>query len=253
MAAAYRNDFHLSLHPDPLRGATGLLDQQKSLLFSHGFLARDFDLGSWVARRAPARGPALARCERGSPRCRLSSFGRYRLAATVDGPTGGMEPGRLGGMTFRPSCPNGFATIGATSSTLSTISAIVKAVEHSGFSAIWIPYDPGATILGSSRVLRLGRLVGPERLSSFPRASPPLCMRQKWQRRFSGYLAGVSTGSWYSKSTTTKQSQGDFVRGDDRFARADEFLTVARSVWTGRDFDFDGRFYAVDAGGLGLR
>ncbi len=31
---------------------------------------------------------------------------------------------------------------------------------------------------------------------------------------------------------------------------ADEFLTVARAVWQEHDFDFDGRYYTVDGGGL---
>ena len=59
VAAAYRNDFHLSLHPNLSEDRLGLLDQQKSLLLSHGFLARDFDLDSWVAHEPLAEARRL--------------------------------------------------------------------------------------------------------------------------------------------------------------------------------------------------
>ncbi|MFI6477775.1 ABC transporter substrate-binding protein [Nonomuraea sp. NPDC050663] len=46
---AYRNDFHLDLHPDLSAGRLELLGIQKRFLLTHGFLAADFDLESWVA------------------------------------------------------------------------------------------------------------------------------------------------------------------------------------------------------------
>jgi ABC-type nitrate/sulfonate/bicarbonate transport system substrate-binding protein len=49
VSAAYRNDFHLSLHPTLSEDRLQYLDQQKALLWSHGFLPRDFDLDAWVA------------------------------------------------------------------------------------------------------------------------------------------------------------------------------------------------------------
>jgi len=49
VSVAYRNDFHLSLHPTLSEDRLRHLDQQKALLWSHGFLDRDFDLDAWVA------------------------------------------------------------------------------------------------------------------------------------------------------------------------------------------------------------
>jgi alkanesulfonate monooxygenase len=40
------------------------------------------------------------------------------------------------------------------------------------------------------------------------------------------------------------------VAHDDRYARTSEFLEVLRGVWKGAPFNFDGRFYQVENGGL---
>ncbi|MER6509602.1 LLM class flavin-dependent oxidoreductase [Nonomuraea sp. NPDC001636] len=47
------------------------------------------------------------------------------------------------------------------------------------------------------------------------------------------------------------RAQGDFLTGAARFARAGEFLTVAKGVWGGGPFDFAGDFYEVVKGGFG--
>jgi alkanesulfonate monooxygenase len=46
------------------------------------------------------------------------------------------------------------------------------------------------------------------------------------------------------------RAQGDFLEAADRYARADEFLTVARGVWHGSDYSYEGRFYEVLGGGF---
>lgn len=57
--AAYRGDFHRSLHPDLSAERLGFLAIQKSFLYRHGFLERDFDLAGWVAPEALAAAKAL--------------------------------------------------------------------------------------------------------------------------------------------------------------------------------------------------
>lgn len=57
--AAYRDGFHRSLHPDLSGERLALLDQQKSFLLIHGFLARDFDLQAWVDMAPLAAARAL--------------------------------------------------------------------------------------------------------------------------------------------------------------------------------------------------
>ncbi|MCG5212769.1 ABC transporter substrate-binding protein [Streptosporangium soli] len=49
VATAYRGDFHTALHPDLSSERLGLLAIQQTFLQTHGFLAGDFDLASWVA------------------------------------------------------------------------------------------------------------------------------------------------------------------------------------------------------------
>jgi alkanesulfonate monooxygenase len=39
---------------------------------------------------------------------------------------------------------------------------------------------------------------------------------------------------------------GDFAEHDDRWQRTGEFLAVARGIWSGRETDFDGRWYRVE-------
>ncbi len=47
--AAYRGDFHTSLHPDLSTERLEYLALQKNFLYRHGFLEHDFDLAQWVA------------------------------------------------------------------------------------------------------------------------------------------------------------------------------------------------------------
>lgn len=61
--AAYRNDFHRSLHPDLSAERLELFEQQKKSLWLHGFLERDFDLAQWVDPR-PLQAAHALRAER---------------------------------------------------------------------------------------------------------------------------------------------------------------------------------------------
>ncbi|GAA4479576.1 ABC transporter substrate-binding protein [Rhodococcus olei] len=49
VAAAYGDGFHRDLHPTLSDERVELLDIQKRFLYTHGFLAADFDLDAWVA------------------------------------------------------------------------------------------------------------------------------------------------------------------------------------------------------------
>jgi ABC-type nitrate/sulfonate/bicarbonate transport system substrate-binding protein len=51
VAAAYRNDFHLSLAPDLSTERVELFRQQKNFLLTYGILDRDFDFDAWIDRR----------------------------------------------------------------------------------------------------------------------------------------------------------------------------------------------------------
>lgn len=52
VAAAYRNDFHRSLHPDLSSERVGLLKIQANFLWLHGFLEHSVDVDQWIDRRS---------------------------------------------------------------------------------------------------------------------------------------------------------------------------------------------------------
>lgn len=50
-------------------------------------------------------------------------------------------------------------------------------------------------------------------------------------------------------SLSEQRGFGDFLDHDERYARAEEFLTICHGLWQGdRDFGFDGNYYRVNAG-----
>ena len=59
-------------------------------------------------------------------------------------------------------------------------------------------------------------------------------------------LLNVVTGG----SSSEQRAYGDFLDHDARYERADEFLSVVRGIWAGRGFDFEGKHYRVQQGGL---
>jgi alkanesulfonate monooxygenase len=61
-------------------------------------------------------------------------------------------------------------------------------------------------------------------------------------------LLNVVTGG----SAAEQRSFGDFLDHDARYARTDEFLTVVKGIWSGGRFDFEGKYYRVEGGGLAV-
>ncbi|MEU8899920.1 ABC transporter substrate-binding protein [Nocardia sp. NPDC048505] len=59
VAAAYGADFHRDLHPSLSAERLELLGAQQQFLYTHGFLATDFDLESWVEPEPLAQARAL--------------------------------------------------------------------------------------------------------------------------------------------------------------------------------------------------
>lgn len=66
VAKAYGNEFHTSLHPSLSEERIELIDIQKQFLYTHGFLAHDFDVESWVAPEPLALALAEVAAERES-------------------------------------------------------------------------------------------------------------------------------------------------------------------------------------------
>src|SRR5262245_24392881 len=51
-------------------------------------------------------------------------------------------------------------------------------------------------------------------------------------------------------SREEQQGYGDFLAHDERYARAEEFLTVCHSFWSGEEVNFEGKYYRVEQGKL---
>ncbi|WP_181697419.1 ABC transporter substrate-binding protein [Nocardia sp. GTS18] len=64
VVAAYGAEFHRGLHPSLTDERVELLGVQKQFLYTHGFLAADFDLESWVAPEPLARAREIVAAER---------------------------------------------------------------------------------------------------------------------------------------------------------------------------------------------
>src|SRR6266568_5652789 len=67
----------------------------------------------------------------------------------------------------------------------------------------------------------------------------------------SGLIGGrVALNVVAGSSTLEQRGYGDFLEHDERYARAEEFLTVCKSFWGGEHVDFDGVHYRVEGGRL---
>ena len=131
------------------------------------------------------------------------------------------------------------------------IDSVVAAGEHGGFDGLLIPFDPEgdeswivATV--AARATRWARTI----LELAEGGTTPV-----YAAKLSATLQRASGGrlDWklaVDLDPATAAALGDHVGGEERYARADEFLTVARAVWHGRGYDFDGRYYTVDSGGF---
>ncbi|MFD0691070.1 LLM class flavin-dependent oxidoreductase [Actinomadura fibrosa] len=131
------------------------------------------------------------------------------------------------------------------------LAEIGRAAEIAGFDGALAPFDAGGE---ESVVVTAGLL----------RAS-------RWLRGAAGLHPGVATPVYAAKVSASLQrfsggrldwrlsvdldpsvarAQGDFVEGPDRYARADEFLTIAKGVWHEDSYTYEGRFFQVLAGGF---
>ncbi|NUU21648.1 MAG: LLM class flavin-dependent oxidoreductase [Streptomycetaceae bacterium] len=131
------------------------------------------------------------------------------------------------------------------------VSAVGRAADIGGFDGLLVPYDPAGEeswitaggLLRESTWLR----VGPEFHAGFATPVYAAKLSVSLQRFVRSRL------DWHLVVDTDEQvqrAQGDFVTGADRYARADEFLTVAKGVWHDESFTYEGRFHQVVAGGF---
>ncbi|MEV7967895.1 LLM class flavin-dependent oxidoreductase [Sphaerisporangium sp. NPDC088356] len=131
------------------------------------------------------------------------------------------------------------------------LAQIGRAAEIAALGGALVPFDPAgeeslvvaAGLLRQSRHLRV--------VAGFhPGVATPVYAAKfsASLQRFTGDRLGWQLD--VDLEPAVARSQGDHLRGADRHARADEFLTVARGVWHEEGYTYEGRFYQVLAGGF---
>lgn len=138
---------------------------------------------------------------------------------------------------------------------------VITAGELTGYDSVIAPYDPqgeeswivAGNALRQTRHARVG-------VEFHPGFGTPV-----YAAKVSATLQRLSGDrlDWHVSVETTAdddRNRGDRTTTADKYRRATEFLTVAKGVWTGAgsrgggfaggEFDFDGEFYDVIAGGF---
>jgi alkanesulfonate monooxygenase len=128
---------------------------------------------------------------------------------------------------------------------------VARAAEISGFEGAFIPWEPAGEdpwIVASSLAREVRGLVFlPEIQPAF--ATPVYLAKlsasfERLARNRLGWKIDVE------RDPAVRRAHGDFLEGAEWFQRADEYLVAAKGVWSTHPFDFRGRFYDVEAGGL---
>ncbi|MFL5304926.1 MAG: LLM class flavin-dependent oxidoreductase [Polyangia bacterium] len=132
-----------------------------------------------------------------------------------------------------------------------------RAAEVAGFTGALVPWDDGgedAWIVAASLARQVRRLVLIPELQ--PGFTTPVYLAKisvSFQRLSGNRLAwGVDL----ERDPAVRRAHGSTLEGADWLASAGEYLEATRGVWTAEQdaspapFDYDGRFYAVQKGGL---
>ncbi|UQS24326.1 LLM class flavin-dependent oxidoreductase [Amycolatopsis thermalba] len=131
--------------------------------------------------------------------------------------------------------------------TIDYLAQIARAAEQLGFAGVLTPtgtwcedaWLTTAALLRETKRLKYLVAFRPGVLSPTLAAQ----MAATYQRISGGrLLLNVVTGG----DSIEQKRFGDFHDHDQRYARTDEFLTIARGVWSGQPFDFTGEHLSVE-------
>jgi alkanesulfonate monooxygenase SsuD/methylene tetrahydromethanopterin reductase-like flavin-dependent oxidoreductase (luciferase family) len=126
-----------------------------------------------------------------------------------------------------------------------------RSAELAGWSGVAVPFDPS----GLDPLVVAAGLLRDTSAVQVTAAFHPAVGTPVYAAKLSASLQRF-TGSrlaWFVQvdlDPATARAQGDFLAGQDRYARAAEFLSVARLIWDGTDATYTGRYYQVLGGGL---
>jgi alkanesulfonate monooxygenase SsuD/methylene tetrahydromethanopterin reductase-like flavin-dependent oxidoreductase (luciferase family) len=126
-----------------------------------------------------------------------------------------------------------------------------RTAELAGLSGVVVPFDPAgldslvlaAVLLRETTSLQVTAEFHPAIATPVYAAKLSASLQRFTASRLAWRLA-------VDLDPAVARSQGDFLTGPDRYARAAEFLTVAKHIWDLTTVDYSGRFYEVLNGGL---
>ncbi|MDP9865725.1 MULTISPECIES: LLM class flavin-dependent oxidoreductase [Streptosporangium] len=156
-----------------------------------------------------------------------------------------------GGRGARPDFPGPVTDLRRAYGPFDHLAQVGRAAEIAAFHGALAPFDPEGeeSLVVAAGVLRQSRWL--RAVAEFhPGIATPV-----YAAKVSASLQRFSTDRLDWKLAVdldrgTARAQGDFLEGPDRYARAEEFLTVAKGVWSEEGYTYEGRFYQVLAGGF---
>ena len=128
---------------------------------------------------------------------------------------------------------------------------VARAAESAGFAGAFVPWSErgdDSWIVAASLAREVRRLTFLPELE--PGFTTPVYLAKisaSFQRLSGDRLAWKID---LERDPAVRRAHGDTAAASDWFVRADEFLSAARGAWSHEPFDFDGRFFAVEKGGL---
>jgi alkanesulfonate monooxygenase len=129
--------------------------------------------------------------------------------------------------------------------------AATRAAQLTGLDGVYVPFDPEGL---ESLVLAGGLLRESSTLQVTAEFHPAIAnpvytakLTASAQRYAASRLGWRLT---VDLDPAVARAQGDFTNAGDRYARAAEFLAVAKGVWSARDYTYEGLFYDVLGGGF---
>ncbi len=128
---------------------------------------------------------------------------------------------------------------------------VARAAEAAGFTGAFVPWDEqgdDSWIVAASLAREVRRLIFlPEIQPGFTTPVYLAKLSTSFQRLAGDRLAWKID---LQRAPAVRRGHGDHLVGADWFTRAGEYLEAAKGVWTEQPFDYEGRFFAVEKGGL---
>lgn len=128
---------------------------------------------------------------------------------------------------------------------------VARAAESAGFTGAFVPWSArgdDSWIVAASLAREVRRLIFLPELQ--PGFTTPVYLAKisvSFQRLSKGRLAWKID---LERDPAVRRAHGDLLEGADWFTRADEFLDAAKGVWSAEPFDYTGRYFSVEKGGL---